>query len=70
VTDLATADLSSSESIPQEHVGKFAMSVALAAPSAEVSARWAERADRLAALLTAEWQEEHREMVTINTGKD
>jgi len=70
VTDLATADLPSSESVPEEHVGKFAMSVALAAPGAEVFERWAERADRLAALLTAQWEEEHREMVTADMGKD
>lgn len=70
MTDLAIADLPSSGSVPEEHVGKFAMRVALAAPSAEVSARWAERADRLAALLTAEWEKEHREMVTTDRGKD
>jgi len=70
VTDLATAELISSGSVPEEHVGKFAMSVVLAAPSAEVSARWAERADRLAALLTAQWEEEHREMVTTDMGKE
>ena len=70
MTDLATADLPSSESVPEEHVGKFAMSVALAAPGAEVFERWAERADRLAALLTAQWEEEHREMVTADMGKD
>jgi hypothetical protein len=70
VTDLATADLSPPDAEQVETVGKFAMSVALGAPSAEVSERWAERADQLAVLLTAEWEEEHREMVTINTGKD
>lgn len=70
MTDLATADLPSSESVPEEHVGKFAMSVALAAPSAEASQGWAERADRLAALLAAEWEEEHREMVTADTRKE
>ena len=70
MTDLAIAARPSSESVPQEHVGKFAMSIALAAPDAEASQRWAERTDQLAALLAAEWEEEHREMVTINTGKD
>ena len=70
MTDLATADLLASESVPQEHVGKFAMGVALAAPSAEVSERWAERADRLAALLTADWEEQHREMVTTDMRKE
>ena len=70
MTDLATANLPSCESVPQEHVGKFAMGVALAAPSAEVSERWAERADRLAALITAEWEEEHREMVTTDVRKE
>jgi hypothetical protein len=70
VTDLATADLSPPDAEQVETVGKFAMSVALGAPSAEVSARWAERADRLAALLTAEWEKEHRELVTTEMGKD
>jgi hypothetical protein len=53
-----------------EPVGKFAMRVALAAPGAEASRRWAERADRLAALLTAEWEEEHRDVVATDMRKD
>ena len=70
MTDLATADLSLSDSGLAEHVGKFAMRVVLAATGAEASQRWAERADRLSALLTAQWEEEHREMVTTDMRKE
>jgi len=61
VTDLATADLSLSDSGPEEHVGKFAMRVVLATPGAEASQRWAQRAEMLAQWLVAEWQHEPQE---------
>jgi hypothetical protein len=52
----------SSEGRPndRELVGKFAMRVVTAAPSAEASDRFAERADCLAELLLALWEEECR----------
>lgn len=41
-----------------DRVGGIEMRVALAEPSAESSARWARRAEALAAWLLAEWQRE------------
>jgi hypothetical protein len=42
-----------------ETVGQFKMAIAFAEPSSESTARWGRRADFLAALLVALWQDEH-----------
>ncbi|KPJ77407.1 MAG: hypothetical protein AMK72_11885 [Planctomycetes bacterium SM23_25] len=44
--------------LDSEPVGRFAFSVAAAAPSPETAARWAERSERLAALLLKAWEDE------------
>ena len=44
--------------VDSERVGRFEFSVAAAAPSPETAARWAERSERLAALLLKAWEDE------------
>jgi len=44
--------------VGSERVGRFEFSVAVAEASPETSARWAERSERLAALLLEAWEDE------------
>jgi hypothetical protein len=46
------------EAPPAEHVGRFGLSVAEAAPTPETTAKWSRRTDALAAWLLAEWERE------------
>ena len=48
-----------------ERVGGVEMHVGIAEPSAESSARWARRAEALAAWLLAEWQRERAARATL-----
>ena len=47
------------DALQTERVGQFEMAVAFTEPSSEAAERWARRADLLAALLVALWQDEH-----------
>lgn len=50
------------EDAPQtERVGQFDLAVVCAKSSPEAAARWARRAEALAAWLLSEWQREHPE---------